>query len=628
MNNAVNTLWKASDILRGITDSTSRKKVIVPLVFLKDIERKSDHFDLPLESRWSQIIYQGFPIKDRILDALGAIERRNPIFQGALINDELEKIEEEPFQRLVSLINQAEITSKVFEEILYRFAADEGKKGEFITPQPISELISSLLDIKGGDIYDGAAGTGQLLIEAAKYASSQHAGTVHVWGQEIHKDTWIVGKMNLIIHGIDHEFALGDTLANPAFADNGQLKKFDYVAMNFPFSVKGWGREKAEFDLYKRFSYGIPSDSNGDMAFIQHALASLKEDGKAAVIVTHGTLFRGGADRKIREAMIDDDVIEAVIGLPSNLFYSTGIPTAILILNKNKAPERRGKIQFINAENSFEKMRGQNTLRKEDIDKITSAYRDMERIKQFSTMVLLNEIEDSNLHFGPYFEVDEVESIFGTVQVNRKVYEKSDYPKVELSDLVSMFRGMNTPPKKDLEGNEGDYYFIQLADIQDGNIQFDQLTPIELDSKKARTYEVEEGDIILSSRGAAIKISVVPPTDRKLILSHNFIGMRPKRGVNPHFIKAFLESPIGTYYISSKQKGTAVTVFSVKDIESIPVPAIDSNTQVEIGNAFVKSDEELIKIIEQARQKHMNDYHSLYGQMGLTSAFKPINSDE
>lgn len=622
MEKSINNVWKATNELRGLLDVGSYKKVIFPLLTLKAIENNQENFDLSPKSKWSQIIFQDSPMKEKILYAFSEIENKNPSLEGIFETPELTKLDEDTFQRLISLLNQVETTPEVFEEILFKFASDEGKTtSDFITPRSISELLPSLLDIKGGDIYDGTAGVGQLLVESGRHAS-QYGRSFHLWGQEINPTTWALGKMNLLIQDVKHNFALGNTLSEPAFAGGGHLQKFDYVVMNFPFSLKGWGRGNAEYDLFKRFKYGIPSEANADMAFVQHALSSLKEDGKAAVIVTHGTLFRGGADRKIREAMIKDDVIEAVIGLPSNLFYGTSIPTVILILSKNKSPERKGKIQFINAEHSFEKMRGQNILRKEDIDKIRTTYHDMEDIKQFSTFVSIDEIEESNLHLGPYFDVNEVDSMFGTVQVNRNVYEKSSKLKAELRDMVDIFRGMNVPAKNDFEKQEGNYYLIQLADIQDGNILFNQLTPIDIDSKKAKTYEVEEGDIILSSRGAAIKIAVVPQSNRKLILSQNFIGLRPRRGVNPNFIKAFLDSPIGTYYISSKQKGTAVAVLSVKDIELIPVPEMDKDIQDEIGRAFLKADVEYMTNIQQAIEKYKNDYFRLYEQMGFTDAFK------
>lgn len=622
MKGLTTNIWKASDVLRGISDITTQKQIISSMIMLKSTE-KNEYLTVPESAKWSNIIFQGYDLKANIVRAFSELESKNPKLQGIFAMQDIENLDEKVIERLVSLINQVQNTPEVFQEMLFFFASVEGKAGgHFITPHSIAELLPALLDVKGGSIYDGAAGVAHLLTEAAKYAQ-QYEQDVHLYGQEIDPSICALGKMNLIIHGFNYDYALGNTLLEPAFVE-GELKKFDYVLMNFPFSLKEWGREKAEYDLYNRYKYGIPSKSNADMAFVQHALASLKEDGKAAIIVTHGTLFRSGADKKIRQALINEDLIEAVIGLPQNLFVSTGIPTVILILNKNKSPERKRKIQFINAQDYVGKIRGQNILRKEDQEKIISAYHKGEEIKQYSMFVSIEDIDDANLNIANYFTVDDVESVFGDVLVNKNTYENSPVQKIELRELAKITRGVNAPSKRDLEQQDGEYYLLQLADIQDGNIQFQQLTSIDLDSKKISTYEVKEGDILLSSRGYTIKIAVVPSLNKKLIASHNFIIIRPKKGINPYFIKAFLESPIGTYYISSKQKGTAVTVLSVKDLESILVPNIDHTTQDELGNAFVNADNELSKTIQQAIENHRSNYFNLYEKMGLTSAFKRL----
>lgn len=618
----LNTVWKAMDVLRGVTDTSTQKQVIVTMMTVKFIET-NEHFKVPELAKWSNIIFRSQELKGALVTALVEIEKMNPDLQGTFAVQDIINLDEKIVERLVSLINNIQVTPEVFQDMLYFFASQEGRAGgESITPHSITTLLPQLLDIKGGSIYDGTAGIALLLTEAAKYAH-KHEQSVQLYGQEVNPSTYALGKMNLIIQGLDYKYALGNTLLEPAFVE-GQLKKFDYVLMNFPFSLKDWGRESAEYDLFNRYKYGIPSNSNADMAFVQHAIASLNENGKAAVIVTHGTLFRGGADREIRQGLINDDLIEAVIGLPRNLFISTSIPTVILILNKNKPIDRKGKIQFINAQDHVEKTRGQNVLREEDQAEIINAYRNAEEIKQYSMFVSLEEIEDANLNIANYITVDEVESVFGDVLVNKSTYENSIEKKIELKGLATMIRGMNTPSMKELEQQDGEYQLLQLADIQDGKIQFNKLASIDLEPKKASMYEVREGDILLSSRGYTIKIAVVPALDKKLIASHNFIVIRPNNNVNPYFIKAFLESPIGTYYINSKQKGTAVTILSVKDIESILLPNVDIETQHTLGTAFFNADNELEEAIQLAKEKYSANYYELYEKMGLTAAFKTV----
>ncbi|WP_215192713.1 N-6 DNA methylase [Exiguobacterium sp. s7] len=617
------SLWKISNVLRGYVGVLEYKHVLASTMTVKYMEA-DDKFVIPEAAKWSNIVFTRHDLKNVLMNAFKEIEMTNPKLGEIFATKSLAKLDEQTVDHLISFTNHMEVTPEVFNAMLYYFASNEGKAGgEFITPYSLAKLLPSLLNVRNGEVYDGTAGASLLLTEAAKYAE-KHEQKAKLFGQEINPTIYALGKMNLIINGMDHEYALGNTLLEPAFVE-GQLKKFDYVLMNFPFSLKNWGNERAEYDLYNRYKYGMPSNSNADMAFIQHAIASLKEDGKAALIVTHGTLFRGGADRKIRQALLKEDLIEAIIGLPSNLFFTTNIPVAILILNKNKSAERKGKIQFINAQDHVEKTRGQNVLRAEDQHKIISAYQNIEEIKQYSMFVSIEDIEDANLNIAHYFTEDNVDSIFGNVLVNKNTYENASTPKVELKELATIIRGMNTPPKKDLEQQEGDYHLLQLADVQDGKIQFQQLNGIDLEPEKVNAYEVKEGDILLSSRGTAIKIAIVPALDRKLIASHNFIIIRPNDNVNSYFIKSFLESPIGTYYISSKQKGTAVTVLSVKDIESILLPEVDMETQNELGEQFLNADNELAEVIRLAKEKYGSLYYELYEKMGLTTAFKTLD---
>lgn len=611
---------KISNELRGYIDALEYKHVLASIMTVKHLET-GDRFVISEAAKWSNIVFQRHDLKNVLINAFKEIEITNHELGQMFAIEGISKLNEQTVEHLISFINHIDVTPEVFKGMLYYFASNEGKAGgEFITPYSLAELLPPLLDVGDGEVYDGTAGASLLLTEAAKYAE-KHGQKLKLYGQEINPTIYALGKMNLIIHGVDHEYALGNTLMEPAFVE-GQLKKFDYILMNFPFSLKNWGSERAEYDLYNRYKYGMPSNSNADMAFIQHAIASLKEDGKAALIVTHGTLFRGGADKRIRQALLQEDLIEGIIGLPQNLFFTTNIPVAILILNKKKSAERKGKIQFINAQDHVEKTRGQNVLRAEDQDKIISAYHNAEEIKQSSMFVSIEDIEDANLNIANYFTVDDVESIFGNVLVNKSTYENASTPKVELKELATIIRGMNTTPKKDLEQQEGEYHLLQLADVQDRKIQFQKLNAIDLEPDKANAYEVKEGDILLSSRGTAIKIAIVPALDKKLIASHNFIVIRPNNDVNSYFIKSFLESPIGTYYIRSKQKGTAVMVLSVKDIESIPVPKVDMKTQNKLGAAFAEADDELEKAIQRAKDKYNSDYYELYEQLGLTVAFK------
>lgn len=339
----------------------------------------------------------------------------------------------------------------------------EGRSGgEYITPSPVVELITSLFKGLQGSIYDGAAGVNQLLIEAARKAEDG----VRIYGQELNAKTWAIGKMNLILSDYDElaTIKLGDTIRNPLLLKGDRLQTFDYVLMAPPFSLSNWGRDEAERDLYGRFLYGIPSKSNGDLAFVLHALASLNNKGKVAIVVTNGALSRGGADQRIRQELLNDDVVEAIIGLPPRLFFNTGISASIMILNKSKGGNCKGKIQFINAEDDYKEFsRSQNIIPTEYIQKIAEFFKEGKELSGYSKLVSIDEIQSASLSVNQYFAVDEITTTIGTVEVDLNAYEQSKLPKVPLGQLGEFFRGYSVSAKTEPENPT--HKIIQLADV-------------------------------------------------------------------------------------------------------------------------------------------------------------------
>ena len=478
-----------------------------------------------------------------------------------------------------------------------------------------------MLNIQQGSVYDGTAGTALLLTESARL-QEEKVNELSFYAQDVNQEASFIGKLNLFIHGItDFDYQLGDTLVNPAFKEENGLKKFDYVMMNFPFSMS-WDRSKVENELYGRFIYGLPSNSNADMAFISHAIASLKSTGKAALIVTHGVLFRAGSEGKIREEIIQSDLIEGVIGLPSNLFSSIGIPVAILLINKAKPKDRKGKIFFVNAEEEFQRGRGHNQLRDQDINKIVDTFKHGKEVPSYSKFVDIEDIDSGSLFIPKYFDVDDVDSPIGTVTVNSKKFEEYHPDNSPLGDITKIYRGINTPSKSQQKDAGTPYKVIQLTDVQDGVIQTDTLQTMPIKERnKAQQYMVKEGDIIISARGTAIKIAVVPSLNEEIILSHNFIGLRPHKQTYAPFLKAYLQSPIGQYYLTSLQKGSGVKVLSLKEIADVLVPDLAYDKQKEIGDTFEKADRDYQTALQEAEDRKIQAYKNLYSEMEIDVAF-------
>jgi type I restriction enzyme M protein len=332
-----------------------------------------------------------------------------------------------------------------YEFLIEKFADDAGKKGgEFYTPRKVVELIVSLLaPTEGMRIHDPTCGSGGMLIECAKYIERKGGNpkNLSLFGQEKNLGTWAICKMNMLLHGLpDARIEKGDTIRDPKLVQDGALMVFDRVIANPPFSLDEWGREIAENDAYGRFRFGIPPKAKGDLAFVQHMVAVLNRTGQLGVVMPHGVLFRGSSEGEIRKGLLKEDLVEAVIGLAPNLFYGTGIPAAILVLNRQKKPERRGKVLFINATEHFLAGPAQNYLRDQDVEKISKIfhlYRDVER---HARVVDVAEIEksDFNLNITRYIDTAEAEE---KIDVSAAVAKLRDLEKAraEAENRMNMF---------------------------------------------------------------------------------------------------------------------------------------------------------------------------------------------
>ena len=452
-------LWKACDTFRGTVDASEYKNYILVMLFVKYISDVwQEHYETLTEKFGNDedMILRRMQ-RERFVLPKGCnfqelYNQRNEANVGEIINIALEHIEETNKQKLSgvfrnidfnseanlgqtkdrntrlkhllddfndsrlnlrpSRVGNLDVIGNAYEYLIARFAAGAGKKaGEFYTPAEVSELIAELVDPQAGErISDPACGSGSLLIKCGNQLLKRGIKDFALYGQEITGATWALAKMNMFLHSMDNaRIEWGDTIRNPKLIEDDTTMKFEVVVANPPFSLDKWGYEVASNDPYQRFHRGLPPQSKGDYAFILHMIETTTQDsGRVGVVVPNGVLFRGAAEGRIRQQLIEENLLDAVIGLPANLFFGTGIPAAVLLFKRNKADN---KVLFIDASREYQSDKNQNRLRQTDIDKILATYQARVSVDKYAYLADFTELKenDFNLNIPRYVDTFEEE---------------------------------------------------------------------------------------------------------------------------------------------------------------------------------------------------------------------------
>jgi len=460
--------WKACDTFRGVVDPSEYKNYILVMLFVKylsdvwkdnyeeykkqygddevRIRRRLERERFVLDEHCTfEYLYEMRDEKnvgELINAALEEIEERNKaklegVFRNIDFNSEsalgqtrdrnkrlkllLEDFSHPKLDLRPSRIGTIDVIGNTYEYLIARFASDAGKKGgEFYTPAEIAILLAKLLEPASGErICDPACGSGSLLVRVGQQIPDRNFS---LFGQESNGSTWALAKMNMFLHGMDNaRLEWGDTLRHPRLLEQDSLMKFDIVVANPPFSLEKWGHEDADSDPFNRYHRGIPPKTKGDYAFITHMIeTAVEQGGRIGVIVPHGVLFRGSSEGRIREHLINENLLDTVVGLPSNLFYGTGIPAAIMIFKKGR---KEKDILFIDASREYQEGKNQNRLRDQDIEKVITTYKERKTTDKYSYLAKREEVQenDYNLNIPRYVDTFEEEEEIDIQAVQKEI---------------------------------------------------------------------------------------------------------------------------------------------------------------------------------------------------------------
>ena len=493
------TLWASCDELRGGMEPSQYKDYVLLLLFVRYVSDKAK-FDksisIPAGSSFDDLVTfkNKTDIGERMNTAVRALAKANTldgVFDNTDFNDESKlgkgKDLVETLTKLIGIFenpnlnfanNRADgddILGDAYEYLMMKFSIESGKsKGQFYTPSEVSRIMAKVIGVEEAisnkqTIYDPTCGSGSLLLKAAELAQTVNGVNLSVYGQEFVTETAALARMNMWLHGSSTaEIKNGNTMASPEFLDKqGNLRTFDFCVANPPFSDKKWRNNlgKPSDDIYKRFIYGTPPDKNGDYAFLQHLVASIKEDGAGAIILPHGVLFRGNAEETIRTNLVNAGLIKSVIGLPANLFYGTGIPACIIVIDKkNKAPKR--DVFMIDASKGFIKEGNKNRLRERDIHAIIDAFENLTDTDKFSRLVPYAEIEKNgfNLNIPRYID----SSLPADIQ-DIQAHISGGIPEVDINQLDKYWQAFPTLRKTLLKKSARNGYLDFLVDTSEIN---------------------------------------------------------------------------------------------------------------------------------------------------------------
>lgn len=622
-NYILNDLFNRTIQLLDLVKSQALQEEIyflpVGVLLLKWIDVSKEKFNLEdtldyknIENLCVNSPYNDEFFREELSKMAANIEQQNPIFNGifsSLCFSGINYVKDEYLRYIITTYRAFEFNyidsdldlekdiTGLFVELFLQKLSDDSNSYSFITTKSIKELLARLFEFdihENMNIADITCGTGGILTEIINDCNYRKVdfNKINLYGQEINFKIALICRLNLLFHGVTNfNIVTKDSLKEPVLYENRYIVNADIVLSNLPLGLK-WNIN--EIGYRQDFEYDLPNTMNADWLFIQRGIAALNDYGRAAFIVTKGTLTRK-VESKIRESILKDDLIESVISLPSNLYTHTSTSVEILIINKNKKPNLNNKVLFIDASKDYyKKERGKNDLKPEHINKIINAHYKCSEIDEYSKIVDISMIEKHN------WELD------STLYINNVSANLNDSKMKILNEVADIKRGLQLS-KNDIENNKNSkinsYHYIKISDINNDTIEFNEENEKvnNLSENKIQCYELKPNDILISARGSLIKLAIYEENMPPSVFSGNILLIRVKQTYNPYFLKFYLNSPKGKEIISGMQGGSTIIALNPNKLKDMSIPDISLKEQNELAERIKSNETNYKQRIQQAQ---------------------------
>ncbi|MDA1930471.1 N-6 DNA methylase [Bacillus cereus group sp. BcHK130] len=609
-------VYKIFDLVRGYIPPD---KVIIPVGTILILEKQRPHFLKELAQTQN--------MDTKVQKAVKQLELDSKIIEYMLSQLDMffRELSSKVRSEVVLTLSKAVIDfsfSEVFDELLTSVTNQMGMRSERIaTPSAINGIIGNYFDLKNcknSTLLDGAAGYG---FSATDFLKQNPILELNL--QDIDLDAATISTIRFFLLEAEVNIVNRDFLKEPGFTERKEMKKFDFVAMTPPFASQLTDEQvrTMENDEFNRYVYGIPSRSKGDFAFVSSGLSALKSTGKAAFCLAAGTLFRSGPEQKIRQRLIDFDLIEAIVLLPTNLFAPyTGIASILLLCNKNKPLDRQGKILMVNASELGTDAKRETYLADEEIKQISMILSGGLEQESISKFVSNEKIQSGQLSPETYVYKAEIDvEEYGKIILNPSALKKKE--TVALKELVTLYRGYNASTKD--EDPNGDYAVLKISDVVDGEIKYEELTKYTIkNNAKIENNRIQKNDLLLSIRGAKRKTAIFKSDAQDVLISQNFVGVRCGENLDADFLQLYLESPIVEFYFTKHMAGSTIPNLPIKEIKELPIPVMPVEKQREIVAAYKGEALDIAKQLEELHLRQKQLKIEVFEKMGLKDTFK------